>query len=652
MSVLRHARTLPPGLLLRRVAGRAVRVVRTWGAARRDARKGTFLEGERAFVALELPSVQPEAADAQLFRALADRYAAHEFDLLGSGWTRVPPPPGLDVPAGCADEARRIRESIEGPYEPLDWHLDFKSGARWSAHTWYQNVPYGNRPGVDVKVPWELARLQHAPVLALAARVADAPAAARYRREAVAQMLDFVAANPPRFGVNWRTAMDVGIRAANMALTMDLLVQDGVSGAWVGTLARSLEEHARHIAANLEWSPVARGNHYLANVAGIAWSAVHVEASPFTDALLCWAAQELDVECGRQFWDDGGNFEASVCYHRLSAEIVAWTLAALDAAPDARFLAPDPSLAPTSPPLKAGVRTPLASVRGRLPKMASFLEWARRSDGRVAQFGDNDSGRFFRLPGAWTGTLDGDSRRVEETLDVLNAVCGAGPQGLAGRLAGFLSSPGTALGTPRAMTSFGVAPVPPAGLEEAVERLEFGVGCWDGLETAAFPDFGMFVWRSARVWMAVRCGPVGQGGLGGHAHNDALHLELLVDGIEWIADPGTGVYTPDPAMRNAYRSVAAHFAPRVGDREPSSLGRGLFRLEDYGARCHRFGPEGFVGSHDGFGPRVWRVIELTPTGVAVRDGWEGGPLVPVPLVEARKPYRPLPFSPGYGEVRR
>lgn len=631
MKLLDQARKLPPGMLLRKTAGHWARRVRTWAVARTDARRGTFLQGERAFVPLPFERVHPTAEEAPLLLALAARYAAHEFDLLGSGWKRVPAPPvGTEaLPEGCRVEAMRIREMIAAPYEPIDWHLDFKSGHRWSESLWHANVPYGHLPGVDVKVPWELARLQHAPVLALAARVANPEEAQRWRTEAVNQMLDFVAANPPRFGVNWRTAMDVGIRAANIALTVDLLLQDRIDGPWVGLLARSVEEHALHIRANLEWSPHARGNHYLANIAGVAWCASHLEASDEAREWASWATKELEVETSRQFHQDGSNFEASVCYHRLSAEIVAWTLACLSAR--AR---PIPGLE-------------LQRVRTRLPAMASFTQWATKPGGAVVQIGDNDSGRFFKLPGEFDGTQE-QPLHHREMLDVLSALGGGSAKTLAGRIAGALASFEGRLPEASPMKSFGLGDAPGRVTEEVSVELDFGEGCWDGLETAAFPDFGLYLWRSHRVWMAVRCGTVGQGGIGGHAHNDALHLELSVDGSAWIADPGTGVYTPDPAVRNRYRSATAHYVPAVGGREPASLSQGLFRLPDCGARCHRFGVEGFEGSHEGFGPRIWRTLELTPRGLKIRDVWEGGRPSPIVPVSADKPWRPIAFSPGYG----
>ena len=125
--------------------------------------------------------------------ALAARHLAHDFDLLGSGWVRVehgmacrgvgghvyPAVPCMNadpegrwlagrINAANLREAKRRWQAIEFPYVPIDWQLDFKSGFRWSEATWHVDLRYGDQPGADVKVPWELARMQHLPLFAVA----------------------------------------------------------------------------------------------------------------------------------------------------------------------------------------------------------------------------------------------------------------------------------------------------------------------------------------------------------------------------------------------------------------------------------------------------------------------------------------------------
>jgi hypothetical protein len=116
-----------------------------------------------------------------------------------------------------------------------------------------------------------------------------------------------------------------------------------------------------------------------------------------------------------------------------------------------------------------------------------------------------------------------------------------------------------------------------------------------GLKYISFPDFGLYLMVSHTMFLSIRCGPVGQNGNGGHAHNDALSIELQIGGIDRITDPGSYLYTPLPEIRNAYRSVKAHFAPQVDQREPNPIDHNLFQMEDRArAQCLYFGDNGFI----------------------------------------------------------
>jgi hypothetical protein len=177
----------------------------------------------------------------------------------------------------------------------------------------------------------------------------------------------------------------------------------------------------------------------------------------------------------------------------------------------------------------------------------------------------------------------------------------------------------------------------------------------DGLERRAFADFGLYLFRSPRLYLAVRCGPIGMKGRGAHAHNDQLSFELAIDGEDWVSDPGTYVYTPSPTWRNAYRSVNAHAAPRHGRREPGRLDLGLFWLGDSKARCLAFEDGLFVGEHRGFRRTVRRSIRIAATTLTITD--EGVPAAePVRLVGRAATavhFAPsVPFSPGYGKRLR
>jgi len=103
----------------------------------------------------------PDAPDKII--ADADKICEHIFDLLGSRPVKVyygMKAKGFE--GHCCD--MQINSNELTPihhYESLDWHIDFKSGYRWNPKTYYRDIKYGHRLGVDVKVPWELSRFQH-----------------------------------------------------------------------------------------------------------------------------------------------------------------------------------------------------------------------------------------------------------------------------------------------------------------------------------------------------------------------------------------------------------------------------------------------------------------------------------------------------------
>jgi hypothetical protein len=617
-------------------------------------------------------------------RALAENAVKHRFNLLGSGPVEVAygqhysgfgryrygpgpkPVAGQDWRdwlaarhwGGNRGRARLLLDLIEDTgYRPIDWQADFISGYRWSERTLGRSVSYGHLPGVDIKVPWELARLQHLPGLALAYGLSGVP---RLVAEFRHQVLDFLGANPPGWGVNWACAMDVAIRAVNILVARDLFLAHGAAfdDDFEQELVAGILAHARHLAGNLEWDQDHRGNHYLADICGLAWVAAYLPRCEETDLYLVFATQQLAVEIERQFGGDGANFEASTAYHRLSAEMALYTVAMLLGLPPERraiFADFHHHLWRRTPAINPGPMAwpPFSSaVLARLARAARFAVDICKPSGEMVQVGDNDSGRFLVLaPG--DGPLD--CRHIAAAAQGLFALELVPPTietAIVAALAGGLQM------------SFDCEPAHALtgtkidGSATRATRVTIHSDALVDLQALAYPEFGLFIWRNARAFVAVRCGPVGQNGNGGHAHNDQLAVELEIDGIAWARDPGTFVYTPDLVARNAYRSVRAHFAPRCGDAEPARM-LAPFKLEDRAqARVYRFDGQEFAGSHVGFGEPVWRRVSVGGGRLVIEDCW-GGPVIaagtivtehvpPDPAALAEVWGETLPFSGGYG----
>jgi hypothetical protein len=275
----------------------------------------------------------------------ADEICAHRFDLLGSGPTDLGP--------------------------EIDWHGDFKTGRRWPLrHSSLLPVSYGD--GSDIKVPWELSRAQHLPLLAAAYRHTGE---ARYLDEIGAQLTSWIGTNPVELGPNWACTMDVAIRAANWVAALAICAGEAAQQHWFGDVLNSLLLHGRFIRTHLEDGDV-RGNHYLSDVVGLLVVSGLFSGGWEGHDWAGWAADELVSEMEHQVRGDGCAHEASIPYHRLVTELFVCGTQAADALVPGRL--PD-------------------WYRDRLDSMLAFVRDYTRPDGLAPQIGDGDDGRFLPL---------------------------------------------------------------------------------------------------------------------------------------------------------------------------------------------------------------------------------------------------------------
>lgn len=672
---IRQAMRLPPSVALLKAAQHARRALAGHACRHRDLRSVTFITGGPSRL---VPRLAVSAADvpeslAAALPALTDRYLDHRFDLLGSGWIDVrhglsapgltghwfPPGPAVEPdaegrwlaahvsPANLA-ESQRLWRLIEGPYAPIDWQLDFKSGFRWDGRRHYSQLRFGTVAGADVKVPWELARLQHLPQLATAHLLAKAgrpgfrePEA--YAREVRNQIADFLAANPPRFGVNWLCPMDIGIRAANMLLALDLLRAGGATldPPFEAAVAQAAAAHARHILAHLEWSPLPRGNHYLANLAGLLFCALYLPADEEIDGWRAFAARELGVEIVTQFLPDGGNVEGSTNYHRLSAEIGLFAGAALLGG--------------------AGNAMPHDAVARLHAAVACAAAWMK-PDGRPPQIGDTDSGRLFKLhpvvpPSSAEVQEDPLNHRALVSLGAALFDCpdtdwpsadtwfdGVAARALAGgrKLTDDAPVPvGTAYDDGAGFASMlaAIRALPPQSKRETT----FDVPGLSGrVRPRVFPDFGLIVIRDADAYLSLRCvGAYPARATLGHYHDDNLALELHAADGDLMTDPGSYIYTPLADMRDRYRSADAHFVPRPDGRSAATaISPFIMRFKATACLIH-CAPDAIGAVLEGPGWKAFRAVLIAPGRVTVVDGCMPGALAPS---------TPVAVSAGYGRL--
>jgi hypothetical protein len=98
------------------------------------------------------------------------------------------------------------------------------------------------------------------------------------------------------------------------------------------------------------------------------------------------------------------------------------------------------------------------------------------------------------------------------------------------------------------------------------------------LKSVAFPDGGIYVMRSERIYLAAVCHRIGVNGAGPHKHNDWLSFELCLDGKPVIVDPGTNCYTSNMELRGLFRSAAYHNTVVIDQKEQIPINKSIFEL--------------------------------------------------------------------------
>ena len=570
---------------------------------------------------LDVLNINPDAAD-----YLSKMYIQHKFDLLGSGWVKN----SYDSVA-LGLEGYKYDMNVAAPasapegYEPIDWQKDFKSGFRWSEKKWYKDQRIAHKPGSDIKVPWELARLQHLPQLAIFAMV-DPSLKELNLKEFKNQILDFIRNNPPRMGVNWTCTMDVGIRVANMLVAYDIFCQmDGggfLDQKFKQIFSNSVYEHALHIVNNLEYSPILTSNHYLSDIAGLLFACAYLDSSSEVDTWLAFSMQEIIGEMKNEFYEDGGNFESSTSYHRLSGELMVYSAALIMGLKNEKILSlkkynikswrKKPKLLPPNKQefkiINGQVVLPQWFIN-RLYKIGRFTVDITKPNKEVPQFGDNDSGRFFKF--SPNGEFLSGKQAILKYINLKDYKCEdelfwdeniLNHSTLVGCMSGifedelfkndvyFEKSFIKALAGHILKASDKTYKKPIASAVELSElqyqkSMEFSISKSQDIKSIFYSDSGIFVYKSDKFYLAVCATPLGQSNHGGHTHNDKLSYDLWVDGLDIARDPGTYLYTPLPDRRNEFRSVKAHNVPIVEDLEQNSWGEGAIGLFGMFSEC-------------------------------------------------------------------
>ena len=418
----------------------------------------------------------------------------------------------------------------------IDWHLEPLSGKRTALCHWSKLNYLDAMVAGDKKITWELNRHHYFLTLGRAYWLTNNE---RYAEVFVSHITSWMDDNPPKLGINWASSLEIAFRSISWLWALRFFADSpSVSPDLLVRVSKFLYLNASHLETYLStyFSP---NTHLTGEALGLFY--IGLLLPEFKDATH-WRDVGLQIlvsQLQRHVQADGVYFEQSSYYHRYTADfyIHLAILIRLNRLPIPLELEP------------------------KLKLLLDHLMYVTRPDGTTPFFGDDDGGRLVFL----------DQRPANDFRSLLSTGAALLNRSDYKFVAGEAAEETLWLLGVEGLGDFDrITPQPPAQ------------------ESVAFTNGGYYImrddWSRTANYLLFDCGPHGTANCG-HAHADALAIEVAPNGQSVLVDPGTFTYTGDRDLRDWFRSSKAHNTLTV-DGQSSSLADDIFSWKTH-TECQR-----------------------------------------------------------------
>ena len=410
----------------------------------------------------------------------------------------------------------------------------------------------------DVKVPYEASRLQ-------------------YLQKANSGNID-VSKFPK---IYWDSPMDVAIRNINLIFHF-LSIEQGhdialILGNNKELISSYISQHYEFIKNNLENTGNVVGNHYLIELTSILLTIATFKFERDIEEFKFYQ-NELSIEIKKQFNPEGTSFEGSSHYAAFVTEALILCKLSIEEIDNESHL--------------------LKEIDYIIKTNKLFLSLLINKE-ELSQIGDNDSGRII-----YSFFNEDKPLKMDWLINLINNLYETNNQEIkiSDQFHKTIDSE-----------------VPKFTELSGVKNKSINVFSKD-YEFYSFKDFGIYIWRNEDEYFSIRCGPIGQNGIGGHSHYDQLSIECFSKD-KWIArDPGTGTYTDDIDLRNKFKSLEYHWGPKPKLEFPKEDEFDCFKLNFMSnGEVLKFDKNNFIGFADFNGKRIYRKIYINDGNISIED---------------------------------
>ena len=493
--------------------------------------------------------------------------------------------PQIEIPSSFRLLSRRdsdfqkfiIRECMPGNQYLVDLNDNLKIFGRNSnkyeiSEDIFSNFDFSNKKlkpaffnKADVKVPYEASRLQ-------------------YLQQANAGSIDV-----NKFPlIYWNSPMDVAIRNINLIFHRNFLENNKLNIKILGNnkdlIDTYISQHYQFVIENVENDGNVVGNHYLVELSSILLTIATYKFEDY-EKEFDFYLNELVNQIKLQFYDEGTNFEGSSHYSALATEALLICKLAIE---------------------ELDINSPILETIERIILTNKNFLSLLTINGELSQIGDNDSGRLFYF------YFDEDNPlRMNWLFDMIN----------------YFYSPKSTATSQKVSNeeSFSTIDITtyleePNLIQSEVEHPQIKVFS-NQFNLYSFKEFGIYIWRNkdGSEYLSIRCGRLGQNGVGGHSHYDQLSIECFTNGTWYARDPGTGTYTDNIEIRNKFRSADYHWGPKSNIKYPKLDEFDCFKLSINDGEVLHNDKYNFLGSAVFEGNKIYRAVSIIDGIVTIKD---------------------------------
>jgi hypothetical protein len=465
--------------------------------------------------------------------------------------------------------------------DEIDWHTDPLTLRKWPFSYWVDiDIRDGFTVG-GVKWVWEMNRHHHLVTLSKAFFLTGNE---QYTAEVCAQLSGWMETNPPYFGVNWTSSLELAIRLINWCWVLAFIRHSThLDQGLFRDITNSVNEHLKFIKKYRSAFSSAN-NHLIGEAAGLAIAGQFFSWIPRSTYYRNLGYTILEKEVASQIYPDGVPMEQSIHYLTfiLDLNLFSWQLAELNQlqVPDVWYQ--------------------------RFRAACNFLHHGMDENGNLPDIGDSDDAMLVPLNHA-ENEKDPSSFLVSAAVILKDSSFKTSTTGWDGKNQWILGRDG----------------------QEPYNSLPTKSST---LQSSRFDQGGYCVMRTPETVIVFDCGPLGYLSTAAHGHADALHLSISREGIPLLIDSGTYAYQEGGRWRDYFRSTAAHNTIVIdGDNQSEILGTFLWGRKANTQLLKWDSQAEFdiaIGEHDGYS-RVGiihrrAVVFLKPNWLFVSDWIIGG----------------------------